>query len=210
VDAAQAVLDQAKITAPFSGTITAVNLLPGDVVTPGAAALVIADLSELHVDVPIAEVDYNRLVVGQNAELVLDAIPNMTYHGEVTQIGLNASNTGGSVSYPIRVVISDADPSVLPGMTVAVQIEVSHLENVLMVPNRAVRNVNGELVVYVLQNGEQKMVLVELGASNDTMSEVVKGDLKEGDLVILNPSTSLLGGSSNSNGGGRARGLFGG
>jgi HlyD family secretion protein len=210
VDAAQAILDQVKIRAPFSGTVTALNLMPGDVVNPGAVALVIADLSELHVDVPIAEVDYNRLAVGQTAELVLDAIPEKTYHGQVTQIGLNASTTGGSVSYPIRVVIADADESVLPGMTVAVQIEVSHLEGVLMVPNRAVRNVNGELVVYVLQNGAQKMVPVELGASNDTMSEVRKGDLTEGDVVILNPTTPLLGGGSSNGGGGRARGLFGG
>jgi HlyD family secretion protein len=194
VDSAQAILDQVNIKAPFSGTILAVNVVKGDMVSPATAVVVIADLSELHVDVPIAEVDYNRLATGQSAQLVLDAIPDTTYHGKVTQIGLSASTSGGSVSYPIRVVVSDADKNMLPGMTVAVEIEVSHLDNVLLVPNRAVRNLNGSLVVYILQNGVQKPVTVVLGSSNDTMSQVTKGDLKEGDVIVLNPSASLTGG----------------
>jgi HlyD family secretion protein len=194
VDSAQSTLDQVKIKAPFSGTILAVNVVQGDMVGSGTLVVVIADLSELHVDVPVAEVDYNRLAAGQSAQLVLDAIPDTTYHGKVTQIGLNASTSGGSVSYPIRVVVSDADKNMLPGMTVAVEIEVSHLDNVLLVPNRALRNVNGSLVVYILQNGVQKPVAVELGTNNDTMSVVTKGDLKEGDVIVLNPSTSLTGG----------------
>jgi HlyD family secretion protein len=207
VDAAQAILNQVKITAPFAGTILEVSLEPGDIVNPGTMALVVSDLTELHVDVPVAEVDYNRLALGQPAQLVLDAIPDATYHGTVNQIGLNASTSSGSVSYPIRVVISDADGKVLPGMTVAVDIEVSHLEDVLLVPNRAVRTVDGSLVVYLLQNGALKPVTIKLGASSDTMSQVISGDLKEGDVIALNPPTSLLNGSSGAMGGGGG-GLF--
>jgi HlyD family secretion protein len=210
VDAAQSILDQVTIKAPFSGTIMEVNASLGDVVNPGSVALVIADLSEMHVDVSIAEVDYNRLAVAQNVQLVLDAVPDATYHGIVKEIGLNASNAGGSVTYPVRVVIMDADKKVLPGMTAAVLIEVSHLENVLLVPNRAVRALNGSIVVYILQNGVLKSVTITLGASNDTMSEVLTGGLKEGDVVVLNPPTTLLGGNSGGGGGGGGAGaLFG-
>lgn len=208
VDSAQAVLDQVRITAPFAGTIMTIDLVPGDIVDPGMVALVVADLTELHVDIPIAEVDYNRLTVGQSAELVLDAIPNVVYHGEVQEINLNSTNTAGSVSYPVKVVISDSDQKVLPGMTVAVQIEVSHLEDVLLVPNRAVRTVDGSRVVYVSVNGKLKQVEIKLGASNDTMSEVLSGDLKEGDLIVLNPPTTFFSGSSGPMGGGGG-GMFG-
>ncbi len=208
VDAAQATLNQVRITAPFAGTIMAINLEPGDIVNPGTAALVVADMSELHVDVPVAEVDYNRLALDQPAQLVLDAIPDATYHGKVDQIGLSASTSGGSVSYPIRVVISDADGKVLPGMTVAVDIEVSHLENVLLVPNRAVRTLDGSLVVYILQNGSLKPVTITLGASNDTMSEILSGDLKEGDVIVLNPPAASLLNGSGASGGGGGGGLF--
>ncbi len=209
VDAAQATLNLVGITAPFAGTIMAINLVPGDIVNPGMAVLVVADISELHVDVPVAEVDYNRLALGQSAQLSLDAIPDTTYHGKVDQIGLDASTSGGSVSYPIRVVISDSDGKVLPGMTVAVDIEVSHLENVLLVPNRAVRTLDGSLVVYTLQNGSLKPVTITLGASNDTMSEILTGNLKEGDVIVLNPPTSsLLDGSAGPGSGGGGGGFF--
>ena len=214
VDAVQSVLDQVRIKAPFSGTILAVNVVPGDMVNAGTTLLVIADLSELHVDVPIAEVDYKRLAPGQKTQLVLDAVHGTTYNGKVTQIGLNASTSGGSVSYPVRVVVSDADKKMLPGMTVSVQIEVSRLENVLLVPNRAVQNVNGSLVVYILQNGIQKQMTVILGATDGTMSQLIKGDLKEGDVIVLNPSTSIFGGGSSSGvgggGGGGVRSRIGG
>ena len=211
VDAAQSILDQVRIKAPFSGTILAVNVAQGDTVNPGRVVVVIADLSELHVDVPVAEVDYTRLAVGQNAQLVLDAIHGTTFHGKVVQLGLNASASGGSVNYPVRVVVSDANKRVIPGMTVSVQIEVSRLDNVLMVPNQAVQNLNGSLVVYVIQNGAQKPVTIVLGASNGTMSQVIKGDLKEGDVVILNPSTSIFnrGSSPGGGGGGGVRAQFG-
>jgi HlyD family secretion protein len=202
LDAAQATLNQVNITAPFAGTILSIDLLPGDIVTPGAAVLVIADLSELHVDVPIAEVDYNRLAVGQTAELVLDAIPDTVYHGQVEEINLNATSLAGSIAYPVKVIISDADRMVLPGMTVAVQIEVSHLEDVLLVPNRAVRTIDGSRVVYLSVNGGLKLVEIKLGASNDTMSEIVSGDLKEGDVIVLNPPSNFFGSSGGPMGGG--------
>jgi HlyD family secretion protein len=208
VDAARAILDQVNITAPFSGTILSIELIPGDLVTPGGAVIVIADLSELHVDVPIAEVDYNRLAIGQTASLALDAIPETAYHGQVEQINLNATTLSGSVSYPVKVVITDADKKVLPGMTVAVQIEVAHLEDVLLVPNRAVRTVDGSRVVYISVNGSLKSVEIELGSSNDTMSEVVSGDLKEGDIVVLNPPTTFFNGSGGPMSGGGG-GFFG-
>jgi HlyD family secretion protein len=211
VAAAEAILDQVKITAPFAGTVMAIELLPGDIVNPGTVGLVIADLSELHVDIPIAEVDYNRLAVGQTAELVLDAILDTVYHGNVQEISLNATTTAGSVAYPVKVVIDDADAKVLPGMTVAVQIEIEHLEDVLLVPNRAVRTVDGSRVVYVSVNGTLKAVEIELGASNDTMSEVVSGDLREGDVVVLNPpSTFFTGSGGPMSGGGGGGGMFGG
>jgi HlyD family secretion protein len=208
VDAAQSILDQVRIKAPFSGTILAVDVIPGDLVTPGSVVLVIADLSELHVDVPVTEVDYKRVAAGQNVQFALDAIRGATYHGTVSQIGLNATTSSGSVSYPIRVIVSDADKKVLPGMTVAVQIEVSRLDNVLLIPNQAVQNLNGSLVVYILQNGVQKPVIVVLGASNGTISQVLKGDINEGDAVVLNPSVSIFNRGQNSSGGGGAGGGF--
>jgi HlyD family secretion protein len=88
------------------------------------------------------------------------------------------------------VVLTDPDASVKPGMTATVSIIVKQLSNVLLVPNRAVRLVNHQRVVYVLQNGQPQMVTITLGVTSDTQSEVASGDLKVGDAIILNPLSS--------------------
>ena len=80
-------------------------------------------------------------------------------------------------------VIIDPDENVKPGMTAAVNIVVNQLDDVLLIPNRAVRIKDGERVVYVLIDGKPTAVEITLGASSDTMSEVIDGDLKVGDLI---------------------------
>jgi HlyD family secretion protein len=93
------------------------------------------------------------------------------------------------------VELTQHDEMVKPGMTAAVTITVREIKDALLVPNRAVRTLNGQRVVYVLVNGAAKSVNIRLGATSDTNSEVVGGDLKEGDLIIENPpSNSPFGG----------------
>jgi len=72
-------------------------------------------------------------------------------------------------------------------MTAAVNIIADQLNDVLLVPNRAVRIVEGERVVYVLKDDQPEPVTVVLGSSSETVSEVIDGDLSIGDLIILNP-----------------------
>ena len=93
-------------------------------------------------------------------------------------------------------------------MTAAVTITVEQINNVLLVPNRAVRLVNNQRVVYVLRNGQPVEVNVTLGASSDTTSEVVSSNLNAGDLIILNPPSTLF--NRPSGGGGGGGGPFGG
>lgn len=78
-------------------------------------------------------------------------------------------------------------------MTAGVNIVLTELNDVLLVPNRAVRLVEGERVVYVLREQVPVPAKVELGQSSETMSVVAGGDLKEGDLVILNPPAQNFG-----------------
>jgi multidrug efflux pump subunit AcrA (membrane-fusion protein) len=82
--------------------------------------------------------------------------------------------------------------------------------NVLLVPNRAVRTANGKQVIYVLRNDLPVPVSITLGATSDTYSELASGDVKEGELVVLNPSsitsTSSLMQSMNNSSGGSASG----
>jgi multidrug efflux pump subunit AcrA (membrane-fusion protein) len=108
----------------------------------------------------------------------------------------------------VTVQLLDADEKVKPGMTAGAVITISQLSNVLMVPSRAVRTVSGKRVVYVLDSKKALVpVIIEIGSQADTMVEVTKGNLKEGDVVVVNPPvnpfTNLQGGPNGGSGTGK-------
>jgi HlyD family secretion protein len=187
VDAAQATLNLARVIAPFGGIVTESYPLPGDQVGAGATAFRVDDLSSLLVDVEVSEVDINSVSVGQPASLSFDAILNKNYHGEVVEVANVGNNTGGIVNFTVTIELTDADSLVKPGMTAAVNVVVNQENNVLLIPNRAVRLVNSERTVYVLVDGKPKPVKVGLGSSSGVDSVLMDGDIKEGDSIILNP-----------------------
>lgn len=187
VEAAQATLNMAHLIAPFNGTVTQAFTDVGDQVSAGTPGFRIDDLSSLLVDVQVSEVDINSVGVGQDATLIFDAILGKEYHGKVVQVGQAGETVQGVVSFTVTVELTDADEMVKPGMTAAVNIVVEEVENVLLVPNRAVRLVDGNRVVYLLVDGKPVQVRIRLGASSDTMSAIVSGEVQEGDLIILNP-----------------------
>jgi HlyD family secretion protein len=202
VDAAQATINLSRITAPFGGIITEAYPLVGDQVSAGSTAYRIDDLSSLLVDVEVSEVDINSISVGQPVTLSFDAILGSEYHGEVTQVAQAGTVSAGVVSFKVTVKLNDADALVKPGMTAAVNITVKQLDDVVLVPNRAVRLSNGERVIYLLQNGTPTKTTIRLGSSSDTMSVLAGGDVKEGDTIILNPPAEFGGPGGGPPGGG--------
>lgn len=193
VAAIEATLALSTIKAPFAGTITQAQPMIGDQVTPGAFAFRIDDLSRLLVDVRVSEIDINNIKPGQQVTLSFDAILNSEYKGVVVEVDPVGTQGAGVIDFAVTVELTNPDGSIRPGMTAAVNILVNELQDVLLVPNRAVRFVEGKRVVYVLRGDTPEPVTVILGASSDLTSEVIGGDLKEGDLIVLNPPTSFNG-----------------
>ncbi len=196
VAAAQATINLARIEAPFNGTITDVSSKPGDIVAPGVEAFRMDDLTHLYIDVEISEVDINRIKVGQDVTLTFDGIPNKEYQGKVSEVGRVGTVTSGVVNYAVTVELLNMDSDVLPLMTAGVNIVTTTLDNVLMVPNRAVRLIDGKHFVFVVRPNivKPKSVEIQIGSIADNYAEVTGGNLKEGDLLVLNPSNELIGG----------------
>jgi len=189
VAAAEATLNLTTIDAPFDGTITDVTAKSGDQVSAGTTAFRLDDLSRLLVDVEVSEVDINQVEVGQEVDLSFDGIFGKEYRGEVVEVALVGTDSQGVVNFIVTVELVDTDEDVLSGMTAAVNIVVNQLEDILLVPNRAVRVVEGDRIVYVLRSDSQvDTVVVVLDASSDSHSEVVGGELQIGDAIVLNPS----------------------
>jgi HlyD family secretion protein len=181
-----------QLIAPFDGTITQVNIDQFFTAGSGTAAMQISDLSKLQVTVNMAEVDIGKVKAGQDVNITMDALPDRTaLKGKVDQIALVGVTTQGVVNYPVVITLTDPDPTVIKtGMTANVGIVVDERDNVLLVPNRAVKTVGRNKVVNVVQPVVgQLQVPVTVGLANDTQTEVTSG-LKEGDEVVINATTT--------------------
>jgi len=192
VAAAQSTLDMARIIAPFDGIVTQADPAIGDQVSAGTVAFRVDDLSRLLVDVQVSEVDINTVEVGQESTLTFDAVLGRAepYHGKVVQVSQAGDTVQGVVSFVVTVELTDADELVKPGMTAAVNVVIKEQKDVVLIPNRAVRLVNTERVVYVLVNNQPKLIKLQLGSTDGTNSVLVSGDIKEGDPIILNPPSN--------------------
>jgi RND family efflux transporter MFP subunit len=196
VTLAEATLAQATIAAPFDGTITNVETLPGDQVSNGTAAFRIDDLSKLYVDLSISEVDISQIQVGQKATLTFDAISNKEYNGVITKVVMAGTVSQGVVNYPVTVQLTDGDASVLSGMTSSVNLITAESANVLVVPNKAVHTSGTQRTVTVLFQGQQIQVPVTVGLVGDSYTEITGTTLKEGDVVVVSTTTGTTSSST--------------
>jgi len=202
-----ATLRQAWIEAPFVGTITQVDAHSGDQVAANKPAFRLDDLSKLYVDLEVSEVDIDQIEIGQTVNVSFDALSGKQYVGKVSDVAMISDETSSAVNFTVTVELMNPDKDVRPGMTSEVEIVTAQREQALLIPNQAVRVVDGKQIVYVLQADQStKTVEVGLGVSSDAYSELLSGDLKAGDVVVLNP-TSTTGTTTTTRGG---MGFFGG
>jgi len=171
------------------------------------------DLSHMQIDTSYAEADVGNIRVGQHATFRVDAFPNRTFLGEVRQVRLNPTTQQNVVTYDVVVSVDNLDQALMPGMTAYVNIVVAQRKDVLIVPNAALRfrpsdtgaradkarnsgdKPKGEGrgkgdatpmgTVYVLENGLPKPVRISVGITDNRMTEVLGGELKDGDAVII-------------------------
>ncbi len=187
VAASEATVSLGWLEAPFNGTITRAYPKVGDEVSTGTKGFRVDDLSELFVNVSISEVDINKVSIGQAVELSFDAVTGKTYSGEVTEVASVGVDNGNGVDFEVTLKILEPDTQVRPGMTAAVNIIVSEIKDVLVIPNRAIRLKDGQRIVYTLIGDQLKETSVEVGSSSDTQTEISGGDIKVGDVIVLNP-----------------------
>jgi HlyD family secretion protein len=184
--AAEAALQMDQLAAPFAGTITQVNIQPGDQASSGALAARLDDLSALVAVVQVSEIDVNRIRPGQEAELRFEAVPQRTYRGEVSYVSPVGNAINGVTSFEVKIRVVDADEYVRPGMTTEAMIVVERLADVLLAPAQALRFENGQRVVDMQRGSQVVTVPVEVGASSNDLIQILQGDLQPGDVLLLN------------------------
>jgi|YNPNPStandDraft_1061719.scaffolds.fasta_scaffold12251_2 HlyD family secretion protein len=194
VEIAQRRLDDAVLTAPFSGKVASLKINPGDAVSPATPVATLVDLSRFYVDVTIDETEIRQVALGQPVRINLDAFPEEALTGRVARIDLVANAAQGLVSYGVRIELDPTGLPLRPGMTASIEIIVQEKKGVLLVPNRALARDKDGKYVEVLRNGVPTRVYVTTGVSNDTVTEVVSGLEENQEVVTSRPQQSVFGG----------------
>ncbi len=225
---AQLDLDHTRIIAPVDGTVIARQMDVGQTVAASFQAPTIfqiaQDLTKMQVDTNVDEADVGQVRMGQATRFTVDAYPGTIFRGTVMQIRQAPINVQNVITYDVVVGVSNTDLKLLPGMTANVKILTSEKDDVLKVPNAALRFRPAEVKtenrvhaagkrqaaatnLYVLgPDGKPKAVQVKLGITDGQFTAVQASDLKEGDQVItasLTKTPSTTGSSSPMGGGGR-------
>jgi HlyD family secretion protein len=122
VQAARAVLEQAELRAPFGGTVTALEINPGETILPGQAVLVLADLSRLQVETTdLSERDVAGVAAGQSVDVSVEALGTQVT-GRVVRIASQATTVGGDVVYEVTIELDEQPVGLRWGMSVEVEI----------------------------------------------------------------------------------------
>ncbi len=208
---AEITLGYTKIYSPIDGVIVSKNVEKGQTVaasyeTPSIAEIA-KDLTQMQVEIDVDEADIGGVKEGQTVIFTVDAYPNKSFEGKVTQVRLSPTTTSDNVvTYTVIAKIRNEKGLLLPGMTANVSLIIKERFNVISVPNSAFRfkpmDANAEInqlqgrpggkqniaeitspAVYILDKNKPVKALVEKGITDGQNTEITSG-LKEGDEVI--------------------------
>jgi HlyD family secretion protein len=136
-------LQRTVIRSPVDGVVLTRTIEPGQTVAASLQApelfTIAEDLSKMKIELAVDESDIGQVKVGQTVSFSADAFPDRQFKGIVDQVRLSATTANNVVTYPVVVTVDNSDGTLLPGLTVNAEIEVSKLSNVLTVANAALR-----------------------------------------------------------------------
>lgn len=197
LDAAQVNLEYTHIISPVDGIVVSRNVTMGQTVAASFQTptlfLIATDLTKMKVDTNVSESDIGSIEVGDKATFTVDAFPRRTFHGVVSQVRQSPQTVQNVVTYDVVVDASNSDLALKPGMTATGRLIVDERNNVIRVPNQALRYTPGGLAgarqrdqsqVWVLREDEPVAVSVVVGLQDDSFAEIVSGELEPTDQII--------------------------
>ena len=195
LESAQANLGYCKITAPVDGIVIARKVDLGQTLTAGFTTPVLftiaQDISKMNISASISEADIGQVKEGQPVDFTVDAFPEETFHGLVTQVRMSPTTTQNVVTYETVITVDNPEKKLFPGMTADVSILVAERKNVLQIPNTALRYSPPEGVTFEAAPpktfGRNQRLIYALGANSSTLKPVlIKAGITDGvDTEIL-------------------------
>jgi HlyD family secretion protein len=192
---ARANLSYCKITAPVDGIVIARKVDAGQTVIAAMSTPVLftvaQDISKMNIKADVSEADIGQVKEGQPVEFSVDAFPEETFHGVVTQVRKSPTTTQNVVTYETMITVDNPEQKLFPGMTANVSVLVAERKNVLKIPNAALRYSPPEGVTFdqapPKSFGRNQRLVYVLGTNSSTLKPVlVKAGITDGvDTEIL-------------------------
>lgn len=193
-----------RVVSPIDGTVNEINIKNGDdlaTISSGSSRvtpMILGDLSTMKASIDVNEVDISKVTVGQEAIVKIGALDGASLSGKVEKMDSLGTIASGVVTYVVTIGFEKLDERIRPGMSVSAALVSEVKSGVLTVPNSAVKSDATGTYVQVMKGTTPEKRSVEVGISNSTSTEIVKG-LEEGDRVVTktidpNATTSTAGG----------------
>lgn len=183
-------LNKATLVSPVNGTITEVNNKSGEILGTGVIKEAFSRVMSMDmiVESQVPESDIVKIKLGQHAKVTFDALtPDDIFDSEIIEIDPASTNVQGVVYYAIKLKLNTVDARVKPGMSLNIDIATAEKDDVVSVPNRAIKTEdNGKKYVEVLQVADNttKKVSIETGLEGDEGMVEIKSGLKGGEKVV--------------------------
>jgi HlyD family secretion protein len=195
------------IVSPVDGVVISRSVDVGQTVAASFQTptlfVIAADLTKMQIDTTVDEADISAVKARDEVEFTVDAYPEETFRGVVEQVRNAATTVQNVVTYDVVVKVDNRDLKLKPGMTADVSIITSVVKDVLRIPNAALRFIPAQAgrpapqergpSVWVERNGQLVRVPVRIGLSDGSYTELVSGDLKEGDEVVIESTAKPAG-----------------
>ncbi len=189
-------LTKTEILAPFDGTVVDIGIKENDQLSAydysSITAVHLVDTKSVELDGVVDEIDIFKVKVGQKATINVDALPDEKLTGTVTFISPFGTEKTGVINYKVNIKLDPTEVELKGGLTATADIIVDRRENVLMIPNGAIKGTREDRWTQVLvegTKGETERRQIVLGIQNELLSEVISG-LTEGEKVISEKATS--------------------
>ncbi len=189
-------LNYTKIVAPVNGMIISREIDLGQSVAASFQApelfTIAQDLEKMQIEVNVSEADIGKVKEGQDVTYTLDGYPDSEFYGKVTQVRISPTTVSNVVTYSVIVTVDNADLKLKPGMTANVSIITAKNENVLTVPNIALKftpksdgQKHKSQGLWTKNGIKLERIDIKTGVSDDSYTEICDCDLKEGDKILV-------------------------
>ena len=182
--AAQQLLRNLNVRAPFAGIVYTLPVRASAYVNGGEVLVQVANLKDIQVRAFVDEPEIGRLAVGEKVEIRWDAVPGRTWEGKLTRVPASVSTVGTRTVGEITTEIDNFDRKLLPNVNVNVSIITARHNDVLTVSREAVHDVNGKRYVYQIVGQKLQAQEVQTGLSSLTQVEITQG-LSDGATIAL-------------------------